>query len=112
MNQLRDFRLYRYQKGPQKGQESMWLFRIGRCDEAKHVVDTLRKLPEWERHYYVDEDHLWAVRPTPANQRLLARLFANFAAELEMARRQPELPLLGRVPVDRPLPWTLSEAQS
>ena len=105
MNNLRDFRMYRYQKGPCKGQESMWLFRIGQCDDAKHVVASLRSLPEWEVHCYSNEDHVWAIKPSRGNGVFLARLFDNFVKELTLARQQPELPILDTLPIIRQLPW-------
>ena len=105
MNQLRDFRLHRYQKGPQKGQESMWLFRIGHCDDAKLVVAGLRSLPGQECYCYADEDHMWAVRPSHSNGKFLTRLFENFGRELVLARKQPELPVITQLPIERHLPW-------
>jgi hypothetical protein len=104
MNQLRDFRLFRWQHGPQKGLESIWLFRFAKCDNFANVLSALRALPEDTRHYYVEEE-LWAFRPTTENEKLLAWLFDNFRVEIALARQQPELPILDELPITRQLPW-------
>jgi len=105
MNQLRDFRLFRWQHGPQKGQESIWLFRFAKCDDFADVLQAMRSLPQ-DEHYFFPKEEVWAVKPTPFNERLLGWLFDNFRAELALARQQPELPVISKMPIERRLPWT------
>jgi hypothetical protein len=104
VNRLRDFRLFRWQHGPQRGQESIWLFRFAKCDDFARVLGALNGLPQDARYYYREEE-VWAVKPAPDAERLLAWLFDNFKAELALARRQPELPVLAQMPIERRLPW-------
>ncbi len=103
-NQLRDFRLFRWQHGPQRGQESIWLFRLGKCDDFARVLNSLRSLPE-DTWYYYREEEVWAFKPARSAELLLTALFDNFRAELALARRQPELPAIARIPIERKLPW-------
>ncbi len=107
MNWLRDFRLFRWQYGPQKGQESIWLFRFAKCDDFADVLHTLRSLPH-DEHYFFPKEEAWAVKPTPFNGKLLGWLFDNFKAELSLARQQPELPGIAHLPIERKLPWLSS----
>ena len=104
MNQLRDFRLYRWQHGPQKGQESIWLFRFAKCDDFANVLGALSGLPK-DEHYYFSKEEVWAIKPTLTAERLLNWLFDNFRAELVLARQQPELPVIAQLPIERHLPW-------
>jgi hypothetical protein len=104
MNQIRDFKLYKWQCGPQQGRESLWLFRLAKCDDFAHVLNALRALPADVRHYYADEE-VWALKPSKDREALLANLFDNFKAEIHLARQQPGLPVFEQIPVQYQLPW-------
>jgi hypothetical protein len=104
MNQIRDFKLYHWQGGPQRGTESLWLFRLAKCDELAHVLNSLRALPPDVCHYYPDQE-VWAFKPSKDREALLTKLFDNFKAEIGLARQQQELPMFSDIPIQYELPW-------
>jgi hypothetical protein len=92
VNLLVDFTLHRWEgEGPQQGQESLWAFRFGKCQDFQQAIAALKTIPQDQRHYYREKHHLWEVVPNPRNHQVLARTFDNFESCLATARSQMRL---------------------
>ena len=83
---IKDLKIFKWKSGPQKGQDSLWSFRLIGC--AK-LIASLGRAPAFLRHYYRRERR-WEVVPVPFIIDLLRRGTKNFDQECHRARKKSE----------------------
>jgi len=85
MTRLVEFRLAMYRAGPQKGQESLWSFKLS--GDTTQLFSQLCRLPRTQAHYYQEQGR-WEVVPSRYVKQLLSAATANFDAAYRAARRK------------------------
>ncbi len=80
-----EFRLAIYLAGPQKGQESLWSFKLS--GDTTQLFSQLWRLPRTQSYYYREEGR-WEVVPSHYVQQLLSAGTSNFDAVYQAARRK------------------------
>ena len=84
---IKDLKIFRWKSGPQKGQESLWSFRlVGNCTK---LFASLGRAPRSLRYYYRRERR-WEVVPVPFIIDLLRRGTKNLDEEYHRARKTSE----------------------
>ncbi len=85
MTTITEFRLAIYGAGPQKGQESLWSFKLD--GNTFQLFSQLWRLPRTQAHYYQGEDR-WEVVPSHYVERLLSAGTTNFDEVYQAIRRK------------------------
>ena len=85
MTRVVEFRLAIYRAGPQKGQESLWSFKLS--GDTTQLFSQLWRLPRTQAFYYRDESR-WEVVPSCYVRQLLSAATGNFDAAYRAARRE------------------------
>ena len=84
---IKDLKIFKWEAGPQKGEESLWSFRlIGECTK---LFASLGRAPRCLQYYYRRERR-WEVVPVPFIIDLLRRGTNNFNEEYRRAREKLE----------------------
>jgi hypothetical protein len=84
---IKDLKIFRWKSGPQKGQESLYSFKLS--GNVTDLFTRLMQAPRCLRHYYRDEWR-WEVLPVPFIIDLLRRGTNNFNQEYRRARKKSE----------------------
>jgi len=80
-----DLKIFEWKAGPQKGQESLYSFKLA----GANLFTKLIQAPGYLRHYYRRERR-WEVVPVPFIIDLLRRGTGNFDQEYRRARKELE----------------------
>ena len=82
---IKDLKIFKWEAGPQKGEESLYSFKLEGADLFKRLMQAPGNL----RHYYRRERR-WEVVPVPFIIDLLRRGTNNFNEEYRRARKKLE----------------------
>ena len=77
---------------PDTGEDIEVRFRFGKCENFRKTLKWVKRIPYEEREYDPEENHLWRVKASEENLRLLCLAFDNFRDCYDLAKRQMSLP--------------------
>jgi hypothetical protein len=84
---IKDLKIFKWQRGPQRGQESLYSFRL--AGDVTTLFTQLMQAPKYLRYYY-REEWRWEVVPVPFIIDLLRRGTKNLDEEYHRARKTSE----------------------